>query len=355
MYNFPLGAFCNTIVMYKLFAYLIFFYLSIVGVTMPGKEYYTKSYLSKKLIELERRLRKYEKRIGIKVYPWLVNQNPKNQGNKGKTRDLTYTDKQLSFCQEYLIDMNATQAAIRAGYGKAGAATQGSLLLKQEKIQAKISQINKKRMKRLNINADSVIKEIALIAFSNIGNLASWTNSQVTLKESSRLTMEQMAGIQTVEEKITRYGSAVKLKMYDKPQALVLLCRYLNILDGNATVTDPDDTAKKLKEAYLAMFQSVPVQEDPNSLEDIKNGPVREFPPEIGKTATSKPVPDTERLQKPLPFSEPKPEEMQCSVYAYVPHLYRTHNECPFNQRRKIFKKEKIRVGQGKTRSGGNR
>ena len=48
-------------------------------------------------------------------------------------------------------------------------------------------------------------------------------------------------------------------------------------------------------------------------------------------------------------------EEMKCSVYAFVPHLYRTHNECPFNQRRKLFKKEKIRVGQGKTKSGGNR
>jgi phage terminase small subunit len=208
--------------------------------------------------------------------------------------------------------MNATQAAIRAGYGKAGAATQGSLLLKQEKIQLRISEINKKRMKRLNINADSVVKEIALIAFSNIGNIASWTNSQVTLKESTRLTSEQKAGIQSVEEKISRYGSSVKVKMYDKPQALVLLCRYLNILDGNANVTDPADTAKKLKDAYLAMFASVPDQpKDPNSLDEVKNGPVREYMPEPGKTATSKPIPDTERLQKPLPFSDPKPEDYE--------------------------------------------
>lgn len=272
------------------------------------KQYYSMRYLSKKLIDIERKLKKAESMLGIKVYPWLVKNKVKNQGNKGKSRELTYTDKQLAFCQEYLIDMNATQAAIRAGYGKAGAATQGSLLLKQEKIQLRISEINKKRMKRLNINADSVVKEIALIAFSNIGNIASWTNSQVTLKESSRLTSEQMAGIQTVEEKVSRYGSAVKVKMYDKPQALVLLCRYLNILDGNANVTDTADTAKKLKDAYLAMFASVPDQpKDPQTIDEVKNGPVREFKPEPGETATSKP--DTERLQKPLPFPDPKPED----------------------------------------------
>jgi hypothetical protein len=48
-------------------------------------------------------------------------------------------------------------------------------------------------------------------------------------------------------------------------------------------------------------------------------------------------------------------DEGRCSVYAYVPHLFRTYNECPFNQRKKTAEKKKIRVGQGKTKAGGNR
>jgi len=240
---------------------------------MGPNRYFTKAYLSDRLIYLERKLRIAEKKLGIKAYPWLVPNMPGNKGNSGKNRKYSYTRRQLNFCKEYLIDMNGTQAAIRAGYARGGAATQASLLLKQEKIQARISQLNKERMKRLNINADSVIKEIALIAFSNIGNVASWTESNVTFKPSSRLTSEQTAGIQSIEEKIGKYGNALKVKMYDKPNALVMLCRYLNILDGNANVTDPQDAAKKLKDAYLQMFQSVPVVEpDPETLEELKNG-----------------------------------------------------------------------------------
>jgi len=252
------------------------------------KKYYTSSYLSKKLIKLERSLRKAEKQLGIKVYPWLVKQNPKNQGNSGGNRDLSYTPKQLRFCQEYLIDLNATQAAIRSGYGRAGAATQGSLLLKQEKIQARIGELNKQRMKRININSDSVIKEIALIAFSNIGNVAEWTTNTVTLKESSRLTSGQMASIQSIEEKLGKFGGALKIKLYDKPSALVMLCRYLNILDGNANITDPADSAKKMKEAYLAMFQSVPM-EDPTSLKEVKEGVKPDISAIPGETVTSTP------------------------------------------------------------------
>lgn len=70
------------------------------------------------------------------------------------------TPKQEMFCQEYLIDLNAKQAAIRAGYSENAAQEQGSRLLSYAKVQAKIEELQNVRLKRLNISQDYVITTI---------------------------------------------------------------------------------------------------------------------------------------------------------------------------------------------------
>ena len=224
--------------------------------------------INKKLIILERNIRRAEKLLDMKVYPWLVKRNIRNQG---ANRETNLTDRMIKFCEEYPKDMNATRSAIRAGYAEKGAAVQGCYLLKLTKIQLRIKEMNSARMKRLDITTDNVIKEIALIAFSNINNIATWNKSSVTLRDSGRLTNNDTACIQSIEEKIGQYGNALKVKLYDKPQALVLLCRYLNILDGEANLVNPDDTAEKFKAAYTGLFGSVPLAPpEPKNLDDIK-------------------------------------------------------------------------------------
>lgn len=70
------------------------------------------------------------------------------------------TPKQEAFVREYLIDLNATQAAIRAGYAKSGAEVRGSELLRNRKVAAAIQQGMNIRAEKLEITADYVLESI---------------------------------------------------------------------------------------------------------------------------------------------------------------------------------------------------
>lgn len=69
-------------------------------------------------------------------------------------------EKHERFCEEYLIDLNGTQAAIRAGYKKRSAAAQASALLRNHEILARVRELRKERMDRLALNADFVVLEL---------------------------------------------------------------------------------------------------------------------------------------------------------------------------------------------------
>ena len=75
------------------------------------------------------------------------------------------TKKNEAFCDEYLIDLNATQAAIRAGYSVESAGSIGSELLQKPEIRARIDKAMAERSRRTGINADRVLRELARVAF----------------------------------------------------------------------------------------------------------------------------------------------------------------------------------------------
>jgi len=81
-------------------------------------------------------------------------------------RDLT--KKQKRFVDEYLIDLNATQAAIRAGYSEKTAYSTGQRLTKNAEIQSYIQERQESRQKRTEITQDKVLQELAKIAFADI-------------------------------------------------------------------------------------------------------------------------------------------------------------------------------------------
>lgn len=78
------------------------------------------------------------------------------------------TDKQARFCEEYLIDLNATQAAIRAGYSEKTAREQAAQNLSKLNIQEKIAELKVERAKRTEMTQDSVIQELAAVARAEI-------------------------------------------------------------------------------------------------------------------------------------------------------------------------------------------
>ena len=160
------------------------------------------------------------------------------------------TAKQKTFVQEYLVDLNATQAAIRAGYSKKNADKIGPELLGKTRVSQAIQSAMAEREKRTQISQDRVIRELAAIAFTDRGAFAQVTNGgcRVHLTDTESLTEEQRAALAGVEE--TKFG--IKVSTYDKVRALELLGKHLGMFSagssGANTVTEDDPITRGLKE-----------------------------------------------------------------------------------------------------------
>lgn len=135
------------------------------------------------------------------------------------------TAKQKRFCDEYLIDLNATQAAIRAGYSPKTACEQASRLLANVKVQDEIAIEMAERSKRTGINQDRVLMEIAKMAFVNIDDVIDLDTAKVKLTA----TKEDLACIQSVKIKPTEFGTEREIKLCDKKSNLELLGKHLGM------------------------------------------------------------------------------------------------------------------------------
>ena len=138
--------------------------------------------------------------------------------------------RQVRFCREYLIDRNATQAYIRAGYSEDGASQSSVRLLRNVKIEALISRFERDRALRTTTEADQVVSQLARLGFSDIRKIC---DSNGNLKRIEDLDDDTAAAIQSV--KVTRrlapdsdrenpeYEEVVEYKLADKKAPLELI------------------------------------------------------------------------------------------------------------------------------------
>ena len=131
------------------------------------------------------------------------------------------TAKQQRFCDGYLIDLNAKQAAIRAGYSPNTAEQQASRMLRIVKVQNEIAREMAERSKRTGINQDRVLMEIAKMAFVNIDDVIDLDTAQVT--------KDDLACIQSVKIKPTEFGTEREVRLCDKKANLELLGKHLGM------------------------------------------------------------------------------------------------------------------------------
>lgn len=145
------------------------------------------------------------------------------------------TKKQKRFVEEYLIDLNATQAAIRAGYSSNSASEIGFELLKKPDVRAHVDKAIAERSKRTGINQDRVIRELARIGFANIRDVAD-SDAMVKMDASD----DDLAAVQSIKVKQSSFdnGDATEreVKIYDKNKALELLGRHLGMFDDRMNV-----------------------------------------------------------------------------------------------------------------------
>lgn len=159
------------------------------------------------------------------------------------------TPKQKRFCEEYVIDLNATQSAIRAGYSQDSAKQIGSDCLSKHAIQDEIERLQKIRSERTAITADRVLNELAKIAFADIKNVSSWDEKtgKVKVKSSQDLRDIETAAIQEVSDRVNLYGRSIKVKMHDKKGALELLGRHLALFTDKTELTGSEGGPVEIK------------------------------------------------------------------------------------------------------------
>jgi phage terminase small subunit len=157
------------------------------------------------------------------------------------------TPKQERFVEEYLIDLNATQAAIRAGYKPKRAYSTGNENLKKPEIQEAITKAQVKRSQRTEITADRVLRELARIAFVDLRRVFKWGPDGVALRPSDELTEDEAAIVAEVSETTTESGGSIKVKRFDKLKALELLMKHLGLLVDRTEVTGKDGGAIEVK------------------------------------------------------------------------------------------------------------
>ena len=164
------------------------------------------------------------------------------------------TDAQKRFCDEYLIDLNATRA-YKVAYSRCKkdetANVNGSKLLRNTKVQEYIAERMKEREQRTEITQDMVIKELAKIAFLDIRKLYTENGQLKNIADIDSETAGAISSLETLEEyegygdDREKIGDTQKVKLLDKTKALELLGRHLGIFNDKIDVNVKEKEEKK--------------------------------------------------------------------------------------------------------------
>ena len=181
---------------------------------------------------------------------------------------MSLTAKQKRFCDEYLIDLNATQAAIRAGYSEKTAYRTGADNLRKPQIEEYIAKRQKELSRSTEITQERVIKELALIAFSNNADYAHVVEKKMKAEVGGALvdvldedgkpvmyrTVEPVLTEELTEEQkrslavIKKGREGLEVKSCDKVKALELLGKHLGIFTEKIEANVNDTTRSELSE-----------------------------------------------------------------------------------------------------------
>lgn len=147
------------------------------------------------------------------------------------------TPKKLRFTEEYPVDLNATQAAIRAGYSARTAAQQGERLLRDVDVKRIIMEKKAERSERTKVDADWMLKRLAQDATADVGDLYDENGNLRPVHEWPMAWRTGLvAGIDTVQERIgtddegkPEYATVRKVRLADRTKLLELIGKHIDV------------------------------------------------------------------------------------------------------------------------------
>ncbi len=178
------------------------------------------------------------------------------------------TDRMKKFVDEYLVDFNATQAAIRAGYSPDTANEQGSQLLARPDIRELVAEGQKEIMERTQTFQDDAVDELKVVGFSNLADFLTVKDGGIVeQKPFNELTKEQTKCIKKIKQTVRSSHSAdgtilhqtavIEIELHDKLKALELLGRHLGMfndslrLEGALPLTVVFEVAPQVKDVII--------------------------------------------------------------------------------------------------------
>ena len=160
--------------------------------------------------------------------------------------------KQARFVAEYRIDLNKTQAAIRAGYSKRTAGSIGEELLRKPEIAAAVAQQTQAQMEKAELTASRTLEEMRRLAFSNVRELF---DENGDLRPIQTLTREQAACIASIEVVMKnatagdgKVDRILKVRVWDKPKVLEMVGKHFALLVDRVRIEGEDELIKTLHE-----------------------------------------------------------------------------------------------------------
>lgn len=189
----------------------------------------------------------------------------KEKGGDDMGRNPGMTEQQQLFVAEYLLDLNATQAAIRAGYSPKTAAQTGYKLCHKSLIADAIARAIAARSRRTGITQDRVLRELARVAFVNPTDVLDLSTAEVK-EDANEDDLKVIAGVKVKyvphKNESGDYEEAIEreVKLCDKLKALDMLCKHLGMYER--------DRADDKEQSETGVVLMPPVGEVPAPLEE---------------------------------------------------------------------------------------
>ena len=171
------------------------------------------------------------------------------------------SEKRALFIREYLVDRNGTRAAIAAGYAPRSASVTSCRLLRNAKVRVAVSELTEERLERLEVTADTVIQELAKIAFANMKDYLSVRDDGSIYVDLSKITPVQAAGLADlrIDEYTLERGriKRTRLKLGPKARRLELLGKHLRLWSDRVEAADDTTLRERLERARQRVLRGM--------------------------------------------------------------------------------------------------